>query len=161
MDNFIFWRQPLCVTGPATTTQAEARLQAMLHPRKFSMQDRLAGSLREHHLKAWKSSTAAFAGDVVEFEGTLHADQKGTVIDGQLRYKTRTRIQFVGLLVMGLGFVVIGAFHKLSGAPPGGDLLGMGAAVCFITLFGIYASAQMRHTQVDFITARLNEIVAL
>jgi hypothetical protein len=160
MDKFIFWRQALRVAGHATTSEAEAKLRAMIYPKLFSMQDRLAGSLNADRIKVWKTSTAAFAGDVVEFEGALRPDKDGTVIEGQLHYKTRSKIQFIGLLVMGFGFVTIGAFQKLSGAQPGADLLGVGAVVSFITLFGIYASVQMRHTQIDFIAAKLNEVVA-
>jgi hypothetical protein len=160
MEKFIFWQQALRVAGPAAPTQAEARLRAMLSTRRFSMQDRLAGSLNAHRVRAWKTSTAAFAGDIVEFEGSLRPDREGTVIEGRLRYKTRSRIQFIGLLAMGLGFLVIGAFQRFSGMQPGGDLLATGAVVSFISLLSIYASSQMRHTQTEFIEARLNEAVA-
>lgn len=161
MQKFIFWQQSLCVTGPATTAQTEARLRAMLTVSQFSMQERLAGFLIAHRLRVWKTTTVGIAGDVVEFKGVLRPDHGGTVIEGQLHYKTHSKIQFIGLLTMGLGYSVIGIFQKFSSAQPSGNLLTVGAVVTFITLFWIYASVQMRHTQIEFIEARLNEAVAI
>ena len=160
MEKFIFWQQTLRVAGPATMVQAQARLHAMLSSGRFSMQDRLAGRLNADRIRVWKTSMAAFAGDVVEFEGSLRPDHEGTVIEGRLHYKTRSKIQFIGLLAMGLGFLVIGAFQRFASTQPGGDLLAAGAVVSFVSLLSIYASSQMRHTQNEFIEAKLNEAVA-
>lgn len=160
MDKFVFWQQPLRVMGPATAAQAEEKLRAMVYPKMFSMQDRLAGKMKAEHIRVWKASNVAFAGDVVEFEGALRPDNAGSIIEGRLRYKTRSKIQFIGLLAMGVGYSVIGLFQKLSATQPEGNLLAVGGAVTFITLFWIYASVQMRHTQIEFIEAKLNEAVA-
>lgn len=160
MLKFIFWQQALRVAGPATTTQAEARLRAMLSIRQFSMQDRLAGFADTHRIRVWKTTTVGIAGDVVEFEGALHPGNEGSVIEGTLRYKTHSKIQFLGLLAISLGFLLIGIFQKLSSTQAGENLLGVGGVVSFITLFWIYASSQMRHTQIEFIEAKLNEAVA-
>jgi len=160
MQKLIFWQQALRVAGPATTAQAQARLQAMLSSTRFTMEDRLAGRVYPDRVRVWKTSTVAFAGDVVEFEGSLRPGGDGTVIDGRLRYKIRTKIQFIGLLTMGLGFLLIGAFQRFSSTQPGGDLLATGIVVSFVSVLSIYASSQMRHTQIEFIEARLKEAVS-
>lgn len=160
MERFIFWQQALRVTGPATTTRSKARLREMLLIKQFSMPDRLAGFLNDDGIRVWKTTTLGIGGDVVEFKGELRPCPEGTVIEGRLHYKTHSKIQFIGLLVMGLGFTLIGAFQKFSSAEPGGDLFVIGAVVSCITLFWIYASSQMRYTQIEFIEARLHEAVA-
>ncbi len=160
IKNFIFWQQDLRVEGPATSSQAAARLRDMLMIRQFSMKDRLAGVLDMNHVRVWKTTTVGIAGDVVEFEGVLRPGHEGTIIEGRLRYKTHSKIQFVGLLATSLGFVLVGAFQKLSGMQPASDLLSIGGVVTFITLFWIYASSQMRHTQIEFIEASLKQLVA-
>lgn len=160
MTNFIFWQQALRVTGPANPANAEARLRDMLAIRQFSMKDRLAGFVHPDHIRVWKTTTVGIGGDVVEFKGEVRPCPEGTVIEGSLRYKTHSKIQFIGLLAMGLGFTLVGAFQKYSSAQPAGDLFGIGLVVSFITLFWIYASSQMRHTQIEYIEARLNEAVA-
>jgi hypothetical protein len=96
----------------------------------------------------------------VEFEGLLRPGGEGTVIEGSLQYKLATKIQFAGLLAIGLGIVVVGVFQKLAGMPAGGELLGIGGFIALVALLWIYSSHRMKHEQIQFIEARLNEVVA-
>jgi hypothetical protein len=159
-DGFIFWTQALRVTGTGSTANAVARLQTQLSAGRFSMQERLVGSLEGDRLRVWKASAFVKAGDVVEFEGTLRPGAEGTVIEGGLQYKIATKIQFVGLLAIGLIMLVAGALQKLQGADPGEGLLGMGGVVSLVTLLWIYASSRTKDAQIKFIEARLGEAVA-
>lgn len=157
-QNFLRWREPLCVTGPASPAAAAARLKALLSSGRFSVRDRLVGSLKESRLRVWKENLAGYAGDVVEFDGVLRADGAGTVIEGTLRYRLHTKIQFSGLLLTGLGIVAAGLLRQLYSAD--GHLLALGAFVTVLTLIWIYAGRKTRHLQVRFIADQLNAVIA-
>ena len=162
IKNLIFWQEPLRIAGPAAKDSVAAKLRAMLSTRQFGMHDRLTGTIDagKGQVRVWKTTALGNAGDVVEFDATLRAENGGTVIEGRLRYRLYTKIQFIGLLVMGVAMLLSGAFQKLHSTQPNGDLLAIGGIVTFITLLWIYASSQMRHTQIQFIEARLREIVS-
>jgi hypothetical protein len=116
--------------------------------------------MRDATLRVWKKSIAGSAGDVVEFAGTLRPEDGGTVIEGTLRYRMHTRIQFIGLLATGLILGVAGALQKLHGTAADGSLLWIGCFVLGLTLIWIHAGSQTRHMQIDFIADRLEEAVA-
>lgn len=155
---FIFWHQPLCIVGPASIERTTARLREQLSAGRFSLRDRLVGSLKGTHLQAWKQNLAGYAGDIVEFDGDLRAADAGTVIEGRLRYRLQTRIQFSGLLVIGLGLLAAGLLRQLSGGDA--QLLLLGGVVTAVTLAWIYAGSQTRHLQMRFIEDRLRDATA-
>jgi hypothetical protein len=152
---FIFWEQEFRVEGPGSMTDAAARLNAQLAVNRLSMRDRLVGLFDGSRLRVWKASPLTRAGDTVEFEGLLLSAGGGAVIEGKLRYKIATKVQFVGLPLIGLGLLAIGLFQ---GA--GVETLGVGIFVLLVSLLWIYSSAQMRHEQIEYIEARLSEAVA-
>lgn len=160
MAGLIFWEQQLRVAGPGTMADAVVRLRSQLSAGRFSMQERLAGSLGESRIRVWKASPIAQAGDVVEFEGSLKAIGEETVIEGTLRYKIATKVQFIGLLAIGLVLAAAGTLRELGGITPGGELLGIGAFVFVAALLWVYSSGRMKHEQIRFIEARLAEVVA-
>lgn len=160
MTPLIFWEQPLRVSGPGSTANAVTRINAQLAIGRFSTQDRLTGALRGDRLRVWKASVLGRAGDIVEFAGTLHATAEGSVIDGKVRYQTATKIQFAGLLTVGLLLLGMGLVQKFLGTEVGPELLGLGLVISTIAAVWIGSSAGMRHTQVEFIEERFREIVA-
>lgn len=157
---FIFWKQDLRVSGPCPTAKAVARLRSLLAADRFNVTERLSGAIEESRFRVWRKALLAGAGDAVEFQGSLRPGGEGTVIEGSLQYKLATKIQFTGLLAIGLGIVIVGAFQKLAGMPAGGELLGIGGFIALVALLWIYSSYRMKHEQIQFIEARLNEVVA-
>jgi hypothetical protein len=152
---FVFWEQELRVAGPGSTVDATARLNAQLAVNRLSMRDRLAGLFDGSRLRVWKASQLVRAGDTVEFEGSLLPAGGGAVIEGKLHYKLATKVQFVGLPLIGLGLVAVGLYRST-----GVETLGAGIFVLLFSLLWIYSSAQMRHEQIEYIQARLTEAVA-
>jgi len=160
MKRLIFWEQPLRVAGPGSAANAVARIQAQLASGRFSTQDRLTGSLRGPRLRVWKASVLGRAGDVVEFDGEVRAADKGTVIEGTVRYQAATKIQFAGLSAIGISLFGVGLAQKLSGSSAGPELLGLGLFITAVTALWIGSSAGMRRVQVQFLEDRFREIVA-
>lgn len=154
----IFWHQPLRVTGPAPCGRVTARLQGVLSAGRLSLRDRLVGSLKGTRLRVWKETLAGYAGDIVEFDGTLQSGDTGTVIEGKLQYRLQTKIQFSGLLLMGLGLFVPGLVRQLSGTD--NQLLAIGGVITILTLAWIYSGSRTRHLQIRFIEERLIEVTA-
>ena len=159
MMPLIFWEQPLQVTGPGSTANAVARLNAQLSGGRFSTKDRLTGSFRGDRLRVWKASILGRAGDIVEFEGTLRATGEGTAIEGRVRYQTATKIQLAGLLAVGVLLLVTGLAQKSLESAVGPELLGMGLFISIVAAIWIGSSAGMRHTQVAFLEEKFREIV--
>jgi len=157
---FIFWKQELRVAGPGSTADALARLRSLLSADRFGLKERLTGAIEESRVRVWRKAPLAGAGDAVEFEGSLRPGGEGTVIEGSLQYKLATKIQFAGLLAIGLSLLVVGVFQKLAGTPSGGGLLGSGGFIALVTLLWIYSSNRMKHEQIQFIETRLKEVVA-
>jgi len=157
---FIFWKQELRVAGPGSTADASARLRSLLSADRFGLKESLTGAIEESRVRVWRKAPLAGAGDAVEFEGSLRPGGAGTVIEGSLQYKLATKVQFAGLLAIGLGLLVVGVFQKLAGTPSGGGLLGIGGFIALVALLWIYSSNRMKHEQIQFIEARLNEVVA-
>lgn len=159
-EGFIFWQRTLRVTGAASAASAAARLGSLLAGGRFSLTARLVGILDGSALRVWRRGPLAGAGDAVQFEGTLRADENGAVIEGTLCYKLATRIQFVGLLAIAALLLAAGAFQSLAGADAGSDLLTFGGILALTALAWIYASSRMRDEEIRFIEERLNEAVA-
>jgi len=157
---FIFWEEELRVAGPGTMANTVTRLRAQFSAGRFSMSERLSGSMDGPRLRVWKASALGQAGDAVEFDGLLRPGGDGTLIEGTVRYRLATKVQFIGLLVIGLVLAAAGIFRELAGTAPGGELLVIGASVSAVTLLWIYSSHRMRHEQTQFIEARLNDVVA-
>jgi hypothetical protein len=156
----IFWEQPLRVAGPGSTANAVARLSAQFSVGRFGSKERLTGSLRGSRLKAWRATLLGRAGDVVEFDGEIRSAGEGTVIDGVVRYQAATKIQFAGLLAIGVLLTIAGVTQKLAGTAAGPELLSLGLFVTVVTVVWIWSSAGMRHVQVQFIEEKFREIVA-
>lgn len=159
MARLIFWEQPFRVAGAGSTANAVARLSAQFSVGRFGSKERLTGSLRGSRLKAWRATLLGRAGDVVEFDGEIRSAGEGTVIEGVVRYQAATKIQFAGLLAIGVLLTVAGVTQKLSGTAAGPELLSVGLFVAVVAALWIGSSAGMRHVQVRFLEEKLGEIV--
>ena len=160
MKPLIFWEQPLRVAGPGSTANAVARLHAQFSAGRFGSKERLAGSLQGSRLKAWRATLLGRAGDVVEFNGELRPSGEGTIIEGAVSYQAATKIQFVGLLAIGVLMTAAGITQRFSGSAASSELIGLGLFITVVTAIWIVSSAGMRHVQVRFLEEKLGETVA-
>lgn len=153
-DGFIFWEQPLRVTGTESPAGVIAKLQAQFSGGRFGVNERLSGEIDGDRMRAYRKGAIA-ASDVVQFEGTIRPHTDGVVIEGHLNYTPATRLQFAGLLAIGFVLLALGAFHRISGATASIDVLEVGAFVSVVTMIWVYSSKHMRHVQIEFIETRL------
>jgi len=160
MKPLIFWAQPLRVTGQGSIANAVTRLNRQLAIGRFSTQDRLTGSFRGDRLRVWKASVLGRAGDIVEFDGRLLATDGGTLIEGMVRYQMATKVQFAGLLAIGVLLLTTGLVQKLSAPAVGDGLIGLGLIITTIAAIWIGSSAGMRGEQVRFLEERFRELLA-
>jgi hypothetical protein len=158
-DGFIFWEQPLRVTGPGSPASTLANIQAQVSVGRFGGTERLSGKIEGHHIRVWRKAAVA-ASDVVQFEGAVRPFDGGVVVEGRLNYTVATRLQFSGCLALGVALLAGGAIDRLSGSTPGADILGVGAFISIVSMIWIYSSSRMRGMQIDFIDSRLKDAAA-
>ena len=160
MKPLIFWQQPLRVTGNGSIANAVTRLNRQLAIGRFSTQDRLMGLFRGDRLRVWKASVLGRAGDIVEFEGTLRATDSETVIEGTVKYQMATKVQFAGLLAIGVLLLGTGLAQKIGSPAAGDEVVGLGLVITTIAVIWIGSSAGMRGTQIEYLEEKFREILA-
>jgi hypothetical protein len=158
-EGFIFWRKPFRAAGARGAAQVAAALSEQVGAARFSLGERLVGRFDGTRMTLWRKSAISFGGDVIEFDGVLRAEEGGSVIEGSLQYKRASKIQFIGLLVVGIGLLAIGALHTLAGKETGENVLGFGSVVFLVTLAWVYSSSKMRGEQIRFIEERIRALV--
>jgi len=158
-DGFIFWEQPLRITGADSPASVISKLQAQFSGGRFGVNERLSGAIDGERVRAYRKGAIA-ASDVVQFVGTIRPHAGGVAIDGQLNYTPATRLQFAGFLVIGIVLLALGAFNRISGATSGIDPLEVGAFISIVTMIWIYSSKHMRGAQIEFIETRLKAAAA-
>jgi hypothetical protein len=84
-----------------------------------------------------------------------------SAIEGAVGYNLRTKLQFVGCLVLGLVLTLIGLINWMRELAPGTDLVGVGVFVTVATLLWIYSSRRLTWKQVAFIEDQLARSVAV
>ena len=156
----IFWQQDLRVTGPCDPRDVASRIRSLITISGLKLNERLVGAMDGDSIRVWRSVPFAQAGDVVEFRGVLRADGDGSVIEGSLGYSLRTKIQFLGFLVLGILLTGVGLLHWLRDLSPGMELAGVGAFVSVATLAWIYSSRKLAWKQIAFIEDQLARSVA-
>ena len=158
-EGFIFWEAPLRITGPAAPAAAASRLAAVVSaPKRFSSGERLAGIMHDAEFRVWR--TSVLTTEVVECAGVIRPHGDGSIIEGTLRYKLATRIQFAGGLLLGVLLALGSTLQTLADPQPKGGLLPPGVWVLAIILIWIYTSSKMKNEQVRYITESLEQIVA-
>ena len=158
-EPLIFWERGLRVTGPGAPADVAARLQSLLAATRFSLGERLVGRIDGARLRVWRKTPLAGHSDVVQFEGVIRPDDAGTAIEGTVRYKLATRIQFLGLLAIGVALAAIGVVRMLSLPDAGGDLAAFGLFMAILAAAWICAGHGMRGRQIEFIESKLAEAV--
>jgi hypothetical protein len=158
-EGFVFWAEELRVSGTSTREAAERKLNVFLYETSLTIRERLTGTLEGPVLNVWRSVPFGQAGDVVEFRGTIKPGDDGTVIEGVVAYKLRTKIQFLGCLGFGVVLAVLGAIQTLRAVELGPELSTIGAVITVGTLLWIFASRQMAQAQISFISDKLAEAV--
>jgi hypothetical protein len=163
-DGFIFWRKPLRVAGPRAPREALLRLRQQVEGRRFSVGQRLAGKIAGSDaapaIALWRKGPLSAAGDVIEFRGTLRADGDGSAFEGSLAYTFGTKLQFVGLLLIGGLLLLAGAVRELEGPARDDSILSLGVIVAGVAAIWIFASSRTRADQIRFIEQHLETCVA-
>ncbi len=157
---FIFWQQDLRVAGPRGLGAVADRIRSSITVSGITVNERLVGAIDGDNIRVWRTAPFAQAGDIVEFRGVLRADGDGSVIEGSVAFNLRTRLQFLGCLVLGLLLTGVGLLHWLRDLTPGMELAGVGAFVTVATLAWIYSSRQLAWKQIAFIEDQLARSVA-
>lgn len=159
-QGFIFWKQELRVSGPCDPGAVAGRIRSLISVTGLTVTERLVGAVDGESVTVWRSAPLAQAGDIVEFRGVLRADGDGSLIEGAVGFNLRTRIQFVGCLVLGLLLTAAGLIQWQRDLTPGLDLAGVGLFVTVATLLWVYTSRKLAWKQVAFIEDQLARSVA-
>lgn len=157
----IFWREPLRIVGACTADQAAGRLRGLLSaPARFSAEERLLGRMDGMRFRVWKRTLLGASADIVQLEGRIAQSEAGAVVDGTLSYKAATKIQFIGLMVLGLLIAASGVLQRLTGSPSAGEVLLFGCGITGLTATWIVGAYWMRDRQIAFLKAQLEAILA-
>jgi len=156
-DGFVFWQQPLRVSGPCDPRSAAGKIRSLITVSGITINERLMGAMDGDGVRVWRTAPFAQAGDIVEFRGVLRAEGEGSVVEGAVGYNLRTRFQFVGCLVLGVLLTAVGVLEWLRDAANGLQLAGIGAAVTLATLAWIYSSRKLVWKQIAFIEEQLTQ----
>jgi len=131
--------------------------------RRFTVGPRLAGRIEgtgsAPRVRVWRKGALSAAGDVVEFDGTLRSEGEGTAIEGSLAYTLASKVQFVGLIAIGIAIAAAGALQRSGAASAEDGMLQFGLLLFGVAAIWIFASSRMRHEQMRFIEAHLAECV--
>ena len=156
-DGFVFWQKPLRLSGAADPASAAVSIRSLITVSGIAINERLVGAMDGDALRVWRNAPLAQAGDIVEFRGVLRADGEGSVIEGSVGYKLRTKIQFVGCLALGVLLTALGLLQWLREASNGLQLAGIGALVTLGMLAWVYSSRKLVWKQIAFIEEQLTK----
>ena len=160
-ENWIFWRRPLEVRGAADAGEAARRLNALFATAtRFSAAERLTGRLDGMDLVVSRRALLAGASDVVEYRARLEPEGRGCVLRGTLAWKMATRIQFIGFPLMGLVIAGTGFLQRLYGSATADDVTLFGGGIFAVSMLWLMAANGMKHKQIEFIEAKLGELLA-
>ncbi len=166
-EGYIFWRQPLRVSGPRPPAEALARLQTTLAGRGGALPvvgQRLVGSMRgtpsAPQITLWRRSPLSAAGDKIEFRGTLRTEGESSVFEGNLAYAFGTKLQFVSMLLVGVVVLLASAVRLLQGSARDPGMLLLGAMIAGAAIVWIYSSSRTRDDQIRFIERHLEGCVS-
>lgn len=160
-ENGIFWRRPLEIRSALPVDEAARRLRALLSASvRFSTTERLSGRVNGMRLVVAKHALLAGASDVVEYTARIEADGNGCVLRGTVAWKLATRIQFLGFPLMGLFIAGTGFMQWLHGNATANDVALFGGGLFVVSVLWMLAAHSMRHKQIEFIEAKLRELMA-
>lgn len=157
----LFWREPFRTAGRCSAETALQRLRSLLATRsRFSAEERLLGRLEGSDFRVWKRTLLGTSADVVQLEGRITQGPDGALAEGSFSYKAATKVQFIGLLALGLFIAANGMFQRLSGGATSTDVILVGGGIAVVTAAWIVGAYWMRDRQIDFLKARVDELLA-
>lgn len=160
-ENWIFWRRSLEVRSPLDAGEAARRLTALFAAAtRFSAAERLAGRLDGADLVVSRRAPLAGASDVVEYRARLEPEGRGCVLRGTLAWKMATRIQFIGFPLTGLLIAGTGFLQRLYGNATADAVTLFGGGIFAVAMLWLMAANGMKHEQIEFIEAKLGELLA-
>jgi hypothetical protein len=156
----IFWHEPFRATGRCSAETAARRLQSLLATTsRFSSEERLLGRIDGMRFRVWKRTLFGTSADVVQLEAEIAQGEAGAVVEGRFSYKAATKIQFIGLMVLGLLIIASGTLQRLAGTPTAGDILLLGCGISALTATWIVGAYWMRDRQIAFLSAQLEALL--
>jgi len=156
----IFWREPFRAAGRCSAETAVRRLRSLLATTsRFSAEERLLGRMDGMRFRVWKRTLLGASADVVQLEAEIAQGAAGAVVEGRFSYKAATKIQFIGLLLLGLLIVASGVLQSSAGSPTAGDVLLLGCGITALTAAWIVGAYWMRDRQIAFLSAQLDAIL--
>jgi len=161
IGRLLFWREPFRAAGRCSADTALQRIRSLLATRsRFSAEERLLGRLEGSRFRVWKRTLLGTSADVVQLEGRIMPGPEGALAEGNFSYKAATKVQFIGLLVLGLFIAASGMFQRLYGGAHSNDVILLGGGIAGLTATWIVGAYWMKDRQIDFIKARMAEILA-
>ena len=158
-SGLIFWRIPFRAAGPRPVGEVTGALGAHLAQTRFGVGERMVGRLEGQRLRVWRKSFASFAGDVVEFDGTVREEKGETVIEGAMQYKFSAKVQFVGLLILGGILALAGMLRYFANGEAELRAFGLGALIFVGSWVWVYSSSQTKGDQIRYLEGRLKGFV--
>lgn len=156
----VFWRQPYRSTGHCAAQTAAARLRAMLsNPTRFAAEETLLGWIDGMRFRIWKRSLLGSSADVVQLEGEFGQGRDGAVVEGTFSYRAATKLQFIGMLLLGVLILASGVFQHLAESPSAGEVMLFGALITGVTASWILGAYWMRERQIAFLRSRVEAIL--
>jgi len=118
------------------------------------------GRMDGMRFRVWKRTLLGASADVVQLEAEIAQGAAGAVVEGRFSYKAATKIQFIGLLLLGLLIVASGVLQSSAGSPTAGDVLLLGCGITALTAAWIVGAYWMRDRQIAFLKDQLEAILA-
>ena len=156
----VFWRQPYRARGRCSAQTAAARLRVLLsNPLRSAADETLLGRMDGMRFRIWKRSVLGSSADTVQLEGEIAQGPDGAVIEGTYGYRAATKLQFIGMLALGVFILVSGAVQRFAGNPHANEVMLLGGLIAGITAVWILGGYWMRDRQIAFLRARVEAIL--
>ena len=156
----VFWRQPYSAHGSCSAQTAATRLRATLsNPTQFAADETLLGRMDGMRFRIWKRSVLGSSADTVQLEGTIAQAREGALIEGTYSYKAATKLQFIGMLVLGMFIAMTGVIQRFAGNPHANEVMLLGGLIAVITAVWILGGYWMRDRQIAFLSSRIEAIL--
>jgi len=157
----VFWRESYRARGNCSAQTAAARLRAMLsNPTRYAADETLLGRMDGMRFRIWKRSVLGTSADTVQLEGSIAQTPEGALIEGTYGYKAATKLQFIGMLALGIFIAASGAVQRFAGNPHGNDVIVLGGLIAGITAVWILGGYWMRGRQIAFLSSRVEALLA-
>jgi len=156
----VFWRESYRASGRCSAQTAAARLRAILsNPMRSVADETLLGRMDGMRFRIWKRSVLGASADTVQLEGTIAQAAEGALIEGTYCYKAATKLQFIGLLVLGIVIAASGVVQRFAGNSNANEVMLLGGLIAGITAVWILGGYWMRDRQIAFLSSHIAAIL--